>query len=76
MSTPRVHGIGEFSEFFELYVNQFNNGTWSGFQPIPGAVINGDPSCTIVPNNPPTLSAAVWCGVKNTDSSLWITVGP
>jgi hypothetical protein len=76
MSSPRLYRLLEFFQFFELYVNQFNNGTWSGFQPIPGAVISGDPSCTIVPNNPPTLSAAVWCGVKSTDSSLWVTVGP
>jgi predicted site-specific integrase-resolvase len=76
MSSPRLHGLLEFSEFFELYVNLFNNGTWSGFQPIAGTVISGDPSCTIVPNNPPTLSAAVWCGVKSTNSSLWVTVGP
>jgi hypothetical protein len=76
MSSPRLHSLLEFSEFFELYVNQFNNGTWSGFQPIAGAIINGDPSCTIVPINPPTLIAAVWCGVKSTDSSLWVTVGP
>jgi len=61
--------------FFEPYVNQFNNGAWSGFQAIPGAAITGDPSCTIVPDNPPTLSAVVWCGIKSTDSSLWVTVG-
>jgi hypothetical protein len=70
MAVCAVRGINS-----ELYVNQFNNGTWSGFQPIPGAIISGDPSCTLVVTAI-APSPAVWCGVRSTNSELWVTIGP
>jgi hypothetical protein len=52
-----------------LFVNQFTNTTWSGYQQIRGANINGAPSCTIL------SVAQALCGVKGTDNSLWVTIG-
>jgi hypothetical protein len=67
-----------------LYVNQFNfnnvnnnNGGWSGFQRIEGTNIKGTPSCTALLPTPKTnFTTQVVCGVKSTDSKLWVTKGP
>jgi PASTA domain len=53
----------------ELSVNQFNGSAWSGYQILPGANINGAPSCTLLP------PAQALCGVKGTDNALWVTMG-
>ena len=58
----------------ELFVIQFlNNGITTAFTPVPGANINGDPSCTLHPNQDLTL--LMLCGVRSTDSTLRITIG-
>jgi len=58
----------------ELYIIQFlSNGVTTAFTPVPGANINGDPSCTLHPNE--LLTTLMLCGVRKTDSTLWMTIG-
>jgi hypothetical protein len=55
----------------ELFVIQ--PGITTVFTPVPGTNINGDPSCTLHPNQ--VLTLLMLCGVRSTDSTLWITIG-
>jgi hypothetical protein len=58
----------------ELYIIQFlSNGVTTPFAPVPGANINGDPSCTLHPNE--LLTILMLCGARKTDSTLWMTIG-
>jgi hypothetical protein len=58
----------------ELFIIQFlSNGVTTGFAPVPGANINGDPSCTLHPNE--LLTILMLCGVRKPDSTLWMTIG-
>jgi PASTA domain len=64
MAVCAVRGITS-----KLFVNQFIASTWSGYQPILGANINGAPSCTLL------SVAQALCGVRGTDNRLWVTMG-
>jgi hypothetical protein len=58
----------------QLYVIQFlSNGITTAFTPVPGTNISGDPSCTLHPNE--LLTLLMLCGVRSTDSTLWVTIG-
>jgi hypothetical protein len=54
----------------QLYVIQ--PGIATAFTRVPGTNINGDPSCTLHPNQ--ALTLLMLCGVRSTDSTLWITI--
>ncbi|HEY1541485.1 MAG TPA: hypothetical protein VGG01_03660 [Xanthobacteraceae bacterium] len=54
----------------QLYVIQ--PGLTAAFKPVPGTNLSGDPSCTLHPNE--LLTTLMLCGVRSTDSTLWITI--
>jgi hypothetical protein len=57
----------------QFYVIQFlSNGVTVPFAPVPGTNLSGDPSCTFHPNE--LLTLLMLCGVRSTDSTLWITI--